>query len=472
MSEAIGILVVDDEDSIRKRCVRLLAREGYRVVGVSDSKAALELIHSRNNPFDLMLVDIRMPGMDGIELLERIKRLDATIEVIMMTGYAAVETAIKAMKSGAYDYLIKPFDVDELVHVIQNVVEKKRLQREVKELRNQLKDKQDRPLIFGNSPAMNQVSQFIQKVAPVDCNILISGESGTGKELVAKAIHASSPRNEHAFVVTDCAALSGALLESELFGHLKGAFTGANVDRKGYFESADQGTLFLDEIGELPMDLQGKLLRAVQDQVVVKLGSTEQIKVDVRIIAATNSNLDARVAKNRFREDLFYRLNVVNLTIPPLRERREDIPLLVQHFLKRFTAQLNLPEIPSISDEILKMMTVYEWPGNVRELENAIQRAVVLAENGELSLRDLLPPKAMGTISCENPLKPGLTFQDMRRQVVCDFTRQYLESCLRYHKGNITRTAKALRMRRTSLQRLLKQSGLDGRDFRNKLTHN
>ena len=472
MSEGIGILVVDDEDSIRKRCVRLLARQGYRVVGASDSKAALDLIHGRSNPFEIMLVDIRMPGMDGIELLERVKNLDASIEVIMMTGYAAVETAIKAMKSGAYEYLIKPFDVDELLHVVQNVVEKKSLQREVTELRNQLKGKRDRPLLFGSSAAMNQVSQFIQKVAPVDCNILIFGESGTGKELVAKAIHNSSPRSEHAFVVTDCAALSGALLESELFGHLKGAFTGASVDRKGYFESADQGTLFLDEVGELPLDLQGKLLRAVQDQVIVRLGSTQQIKVNVRIIAATNSDLEARVAQNEFREDLFYRLNVVNLTIPPLRERREDIPLLAQHFLKRFTAQLSLPDIPSISDETLEMLTIYEWPGNVRELENAIQRAVVLADNRELSLKDLLPPKALGTISCENPLKPGLTFRDMRRQVICDFTRQYLESCLRYHKGNITHTAKALGMRRTSLQRLLKQSGLDGRDFRNKAPHN
>ena len=468
MKETIRILVVDDEDSIRKRCVRLLSRRGYQVVGVADSVTALEMVKGKQGRFDIMIADIRMPGMDGIELLEKVKEFDPSVEIIMMTGYAAVDTAVKAMKMGAYDYLPKPFDIDELLHVVQNVVEKSLLKREVLDLRKQLKDQQDRPLLFGSSDAMNHVSRFIRKVAPVDCNILLSGESGTGKALVAKAIHANSNRQGGPFVVADCAALSGSLLESELFGHLKGAFTGAHASRKGYFESADRGTLFLDEVGELPLDLQGKLLRAVQEQIVVKVGDTRQIKVDTRIIAATNRNIEELVKSQAFREDLFYRLNVVGLTIPPLRERREDIPLLTKYFLKRHAAQLNLSDLPHISKETLDMMTCYDWPGNVRELENAVNRAVVLAEDGKIEAENLLPQNTLGTRPSVNSFEPGLSFQDMRRQVVRDFTRRYLDQCLRLHYGNITHAARTLGMRRTSLQRLMKQSGLDRQRFRKK----
>ncbi len=346
MKEIISILVVDDEDSIRKRCVQLLSRQGYHVVGIADSMTAFKMIRGKSNRFDMMLVDIRMPGMDGIDLLEKIKEWDSSVEVIMMTGFATVDTAVKAMRMGAYDYLSKPFEIDELLHVVRRVVEKRLLQREVLDLRKKLKEQQDPPFLLGSSAAMYQVSRFIQKVAPVDCNILLYGESGTGKELAARALHASSPRKDGPFVVADCAALSGSLLESELFGHLKGAFTGAHTTRKGYFESADHGTLFLDEIGELPLDLQGKLLRAVQERVVARVGDTQQIKVDIRIIAATNRNIEALVAKQAFREDLYYRLNVVAMTIPPLRERREDIPLLATHFLKRQAARLSGSDIP------------------------------------------------------------------------------------------------------------------------------
>jgi DNA-binding NtrC family response regulator len=466
MKDSIRILVVDDEASIRKRCVRLLSRQGYSVVGAGDSHAALELIQGKNSPFDVLLVDIRMPGMDGLDLLDRVKTIDASVEVIVMTGYATVETAVKAMKSGAYDYLVKPFDVDELAHVVKNVAEKRYLQREVAMLRLQLQSEQDRPLLFGSSSSMNEVSRFIGKVAPVDCNILISSESGTGKELVARAIHANSPRREFPFVVADCAALSGGLLESELFGHLKGAFTGAHETRKGYFETADQGTLFLDEISELPFGLQGKLLRAVQEQVICKVGSTQQLKVNVRIIAATNRNLEELVRQDAFREDLFYRLNVMTLTIPPLRDRREDIPLLVRHFLNRYTAQLRLPQVPRISDETMQKIIDYGWPGNVRELENAVQRAVVLAENGALSVEHLLPVKVPKGSPLDHAPEDGRSFQEMRRQAVLDFTRTYLARCLRAHDGNVSHSAEALGMRRTSLQKLLKESGLDARTFR------
>ncbi len=468
MTHNFRILVVDDEDSIRKRCVRLLSRQGYHVIGASSSSAALELIKKEGAWFDLLLVDIRMPGMDGIELMEKVKAQRQAVEVIIMTGYATVETAVKAMKNGAYDYLSKPFEMDELLHLVKKVVEIRSLQQEIKALKNQLKDTREQPLVFGNSEAMNRVMRFIEKVAPVDCNILIQGESGTGKGLAAKAIHARSSREDQPFVVADCAALSGSILESELFGHVKGAFTGAHLDRKGYFEKADRGTLLLDEISEVPLDLQGKLLRAVQEQSVVKVGSAEPLRVNTRIIAATNRRLEDLVGQRRFREDLFYRLNVVTLPMPALRDRREDIPLLAGHFLKWYTARLNLDQI-SLPDEILEVMTAYDWPGNVRELENAMQRAVVMAEKGVISIKDVFPSrtgKGPGPPGLSGPLHQDLSFQDMRRQVVRDFTRQYLARTLTDHNGNITNAAKAMGMRRTSLQRLIRQSGLSSREFK------
>ncbi len=468
MDESIRILVVDDEDSVRKRCVQLLARHGYTVVGVADSVAALEMVQS--NSCDIMLVDIRMPGMDGMELLERVKADNPAVEAIMMTGYAAVETAVKAMKCGAYDYLTKPFDTEELLHVVQNVAEKKSLQKEVALLRGRLKNHEEMGMLIGNSPAMNILSRFIQKVAPVDCTVLLNGESGTGKELVARYIHANSPRSQYPFVVADCAALSGTLLESELFGHARGAFTGAYADRKGYFEMASRGTIFLDEIGELPLDLQGKLLRSVEEHVITKVGSSDPIKVDVRILAATNRNLEELVAKRGFRSDLFYRINVVSLKTPPLRNRREDIPSLCKYFLNRYSAKLGISNVPRFSQNALNVLAAYDWPGNVRELENAVQRALVLAENDQLSLRDLLPAKAFGMINSVPALELGKDdFQTMRSRVVRDFTKTYLESHLKLAEGNVTRLAEALKMRRTSLQRLLKQSGLNPAEFRGKV---
>jgi DNA-binding NtrC family response regulator len=468
MTHNFRILVVDDEDSIRKRCVRLLTRQGYHVIGASSASAALELTRKDGAWFDLLLVDIRMPGMDGIQLMEKIKGQRQSVEVIIMTGYATVETAVKAMKHGAYDYLSKPFEMDELLYLVKKVVEIRSLQQEIKELKNQLKDSREQPLIFGNSEAMNRVMRFIEKVAPVDCNILIHGESGTGKGLAAKAIHTRSRREDQPFVVADCASLSGSILESELFGHVKGAFTGAHLDRKGYFEKAHQGTLFLDEISEVPLDLQGKLLRAVQEQFIVKVGSSEPSRVNTRIIAATNRHLEDLVVQRRFREDLFYRLNVVTLTMPALRDRREDIPLLAKHFVKWYSARLNLDHM-TLPDDILEVMTSYDWPGNVRELENAMQRAVVMAENGVISIEDIFSSSSKtfpAPFNPSDPLLKELGFQDMRRQVVRNFTRQYLTRTLTRHNGNITQAAKAMDMRRTSLQRLIRQHGLSSREFR------
>jgi len=372
------------------------------------------------------------------------------------------------MKYGAFDYLAKPFDKDELLHLVDKVVEKKSLHQEIKELKNQLKDRKETPMVIGNSPAMNQVMQVVEKVSPVDSNILIQGESGTGKGLVAKSIHTRSKRKNQPFVVADCAALSGNILESELFGHVKGAFTGAHVDREGYFKKADKGTLFLDEIGEVPLELQGKLLRAVQEQSFVKVGSTGATNVDTRIIAATNRDLKEMVAQGRFREDLFYRLNVISLTLPALRDRQEDIPLLARHFLKWYTARLNFDQV-TLPDEILEVMAACDWPGNIRELENAIQRGIVMAENNTLSIEGLFPTRAGKELICFNYsdlLQQKMSYQDMKQNVVQNFTKQYLTQCLTFHRGNITNAAKAIGMRRTSLQRLLNQIGLNSREFK------
>lgn len=469
MTENFKVLVVDDEDSIRKRCIRLLSRQGYTVIGAANSSTALKLLQNQRTGFDLLLVDIRMPGMDGIQLLKKIKMQRQSIEVIIMTGYATVETAVKSMKYGAFDYLSKPFDKDELLHIIDKVVKIKSLQQEVRELKSQLTETNEKPIVIGDSPAMNEVMRVIEKVSPVNSNILIQGESGTGKGVIAKAIHARSTRKKRAFVVADCAALSGNILESELFGHVKGAYTGAHTGRDGYFKKADKGTLFLDEIGEVPLDLQGKLLRAVQDQAFVKVGSTETTKVDARIIAATNRNLEEMVSKGEFREDLFYRLKVITLSLPALRERREDISLLAKYFLKWYAAKLNLDPL-FIPDEVLEIIVSHDWPGNIRELENAMQRAIVLAENNTLSIEDLFPDRLEKDLVCFNYsdlLKKKISYPEMKRKVVQNFTKQYLTQCLTFHKGNITNTAKTMGMRRTSLQRLVTQTGLSSKSFKN-----
>jgi len=469
MPETVRIIVVDDEDSVRKRCVRLLAKRGFQAVGATDGAVALDMV--RRNACDIMLVDIRMPGMDGIKLLEHVKAFNPEVDVIMMTGYAAVDSAVKAMKCGACDYLTKPFELDQLLQAVRAVVARKCLVEDKPQHKTEPRlPGADGNMLVGDSQVLQDVRRFIDKVAPVDCNVVLYGESGTRKGLVTKRIHAMSRRSDKPFVVADCAALSGALLESELFGHVRGAFTDAYSDRKGYFEAAHRGTIFLDEIGELPLDLQGKLLRAVEENTVYRLGSSDPIKVDVRIIASTNKNLEELVQRRLFREDLFFRLNVVSFTIPPLRERREDIALLVEHFLKRYSERFTLRKVPRIAAESLDIISAYHWPGNVRELENAVQRGLVLAENDELSIGHLLPIKAITDAGWDvTPGEGEQGFRAARKRAVEEFTRRYLEMCLQRNQGNVTRTAKELDMRRTSLQRLLKQAGLDPREYRNEV---
>ena len=369
------ILVADDEQSMREFLDIMLKKEGYKVSLASNGEEVIKLIEK--DIFDLVLMDIRMPRLDGISTLKKIKAISPETIVIMITAYASADTAIKAMKEGAYDYITKPFKVEEIKLIIKNALEKKNLQKENILLKQVVRDRYHFENIIGQSSKMLDLYKLLEKVAPTKTNILITGESGTGKELVAKAIHYNSPRKEKPFVTLNCGAIPESLIESELFGHMKGAFTDAIATKKGLFEVADEGTIFLDEISELPLLMQVKLLRVLQDREFKRVGGTEDIRVDVRIISATNKDLEEAVREKRFREDLFYRLNVIQIKLPPLRERREDIPLLAMHFLKKYSEELN-KNILTISPEALRILLNYDYPGNVRELQNIIERAVAL----------------------------------------------------------------------------------------------
>src|SRR4030043_767595 len=400
------ILVADDEQSMREFLDIMLKKEGYKVSLASNGEEVAKLVD--NDLFDLVLLDIRMPRLDGISALKKIKAIAPETIVIMITAYASADTAIKAMKEGAYDYITKPFKEEEIKLIIKNALEKKNLQKENILLKQVVKDRYHFGNIIGQSPKMVALYDLLEKVSPTKTNILITGESGTGKELVAKAIHYNSPRKEKPFVTLNCGAIPESLIESELFGHVKGAFTDAIATKKGLFEVADEGTILLDEISELPLLSQAKLLRVLQDREFKRVGGTEDVRVDVRIIAATNRDLEEAVREKRFREDLYYRLNVIQIKLPPLRERKEDIPLLAMHFLKKYAKELN-KNIITISPEALRILLHYDYPGNVRELQNIIERAVALESSQELTaqhlgsyLNEQLPTKK-GSIDLEIP---------------------------------------------------------------------
>lgn len=380
------ILVADDEKSMREFLDIMLKKEGYKVTLASNGEEVMKLIEK--DIFDLALLDIRMPRLDGISVLKKIKTVSPETVVIMITAYASADTAIKAMKEGAYDYITKPFKVDEIKLIIQNGLEKKHLQNENLLLKKVVRDRYHFEKIIGQSPRMLELYDLLEKVAPTKTNILITGESGTGKELAARAIHYNSPRREKPFVTLNCGAIPESLIESELFGHMKGAFTDAISAKKGLFEVADEGTIFLDEISELPLMMQVKLLRVLQDREFKRVGGTEDIRVDVRIISATNKDLEEAVREKKFREDLFYRLNVIQIKIPSLRDRKEDIPLLAGHFLKKYAEDLG-KQITQISPEALRVLIQYDFPGNVRELQNIIERAVALETSHELTASNL-----------------------------------------------------------------------------------
>jgi two-component system response regulator HydG len=381
-----SILVVDDDGAHRAMLKKLLGGWGYDVHEAGDGSVAIEEVRLR--AFDLILMDIRMLNVSGIEALEQIKIINPAIPVIIMTAYASVETAVNALKKGAYDYLTKPLDFDELKIVIARATEHTRLKKENEYLKERLDEKFDRRNIIGGSAAMTKLLDTVSQVAPTEATILITGESGTGKEMIANAIHYNSPRKEQPFIKINCAALNEMLLESELFGHEKGAFTGADRRREGKFRQADGGSLFLDEVSEMSPAMQVKLLRVLQERELTRVGGAEVLKVDVRVIAASNKDLKKEMEQKRFREDLFYRLNVVALNVPPLRERREDIVLLAQHFLQMFTVK-NSKSIKGFTPQAMKMLVKYSWPGNVRELMNAAERAVVLSRGDYIDADEL-----------------------------------------------------------------------------------
>ena len=457
------ILVVDDEQSMREFLDIMLKKEGYKVSLASNGDEVLKYIDK--DIFDLVLLDIRMPKMDGIAVLKKIKSTSPETVVIMITAYASADTAIKAMKEGAYDYITKPFKVDEIKLIIKNALEKKHLQKENVLLKRVVRDRYVFDNIIGQSPKMLALYDLLEKVAPTKTNVLITGESGTGKELVAKAIHYNSPRKEKAFVTLNCGAIPEALIESELFGHMKGAFTDAIATKKGLFEMADEGTIFLDEISELPLMMQVKLLRVLQDREFKRVGGTEDIRVDVRIIAATNKDLERAVKEKRFREDLFYRLNVIQIKLPSLRERREDIPVLAAHFLKRYSEELN-KNISRISPEALHLLLNYEYPGNVRELQNIIERAVALGTDQELTatnLRSYLDEQLhtkKGVIDLEIP-NEGIDLE----KVVEDLERTLLVKALDKTMGIKKKAAELLHINFRSMRYRLEKYGLnDGQD--------
>jgi len=438
------ILIVDDELVVRDSLERWFRAEGYEAQATAGARQALALA-DRN--WDLALIDIKMPGMDGLQLQERLKETDPDCVIIIMTGYATVETAVQALKHGAYDYLAKPVDPDALEHMVEKALEHRRTRQDVARLQETLNTIFPNTILVAKSPAMKQVLDMIEVVAPTDATVLITGESGTGKEVVARAIHAASPRRLMPMVTIHCGALSETLLESELFGHERGAFTGAQFRKKGKFEVADGGTVFLDEIGDISMKTQSDLMRVLQEKEIVHVGSTQPMHVDFRCIAATNKDLEPLIEAHTFRSDLYYRLKVVSLHLPPLRERREDIPPLVDHFLRKFCAAMNRAEVPRVAPETMDLLFRHDWPGNVRELENAVERALVVGRGPEMKPADF-------SFQWQAAVVPnGRTLEDVERS--------HIEHVWSESAGNHSRAARTLGIDRTTLYKKLKRYGLE-----------
>ena len=463
-------MIVDDEEAARYGMRRALTTFGYNITEADSAEAARALL-KQNEP-DLLLLDVNLPGMSGLDFLREIKGLNGNAPlVIIVTAHGSERMAVEAVKAGAHDYLSKPFELDDLRLVIKNAAETVQLRRENYSLRRRIEvERSQRGALIGNSEAMQKVRAMIDKVAETDATVLVRGESGTGKELVARELHErNSVRRNASFVAVNCAALPSELIESELFGHEKGAFTGAAARREGKFEQADGGTLFLDEIGDMSSNVQAKLLRALEERRIERLGANESIPVDVRIVSATHRPLEQEITNNNFRADLFYRLRVVTVEIAPLRERREDIPLLVETFTRLAVERYELPQ-RSLSQAALRRLLEYNWPGNVRELKNAIDRAVIMADGDEIAPKDL-PDEITAAISKSGIVEgeeadgDGLRvpftadFREDRRE----FERRYITRCLEYTQGNVTRAAEILDMHRQSLQHKLRQLGLGRR---------
>jgi len=449
------ILIIDDEKSILDLLSVVFEKEGYHVETSPAATRAVDLMGHKD--FDLIISDIKMPKMNGMELLKYVRENRPDIPVVMITAYGTIKQAVEALKAGAMDYVVKPFDVEELKIIVAQGLEKKRLKEENIFLKKELKKKYDFENMVGKSKTMKEIYSLIEKVALTDSTVLISGESGTGKEMAARAVHFLSPRRERAFVSLNCGALPENLLESELFGHVKGSFTGAVATKKGMFEIAEKGTLFLDEVSEMSPWTQVKLLRSLQDKKIRRVGGTEEIPVDVRIIAATNQNLQQRMDDGKFREDLFYRLNVISFEMPPLRKRREDISLLVTHFLEKYCKGMGRP-VKRIAPEVFSVFESYPWPGNVRELENTIERVVAIEERETITReslpKEMLMPNKRQDVSLS--LQPGFDLNAKMDEI----SNHYVQQALVESKGNLKEAASLLGINYRSLRYLIDKHGL------------
>jgi len=442
MGKKISILIVDDEESVRDSLYNWFIEDGYRVEVAENANRALSMLES--DSFDIILADIKMPGMDGLEMLRRIKILKSESIVIVMTAFATVDTAVQALKDGAFDYVTKPFDPDDLSHLIRNASKQISLSDENETLRTKVLTLENVEDLIGKSEPMKRVLRDIENVAQSSSSVVITGESGTGKELVARAIHSNSSRKFFPLVSVHCGALTESLLESELFGHEKGAFTGAMYNRKGRFEMADNGTIFLDEIATISMKMQIDLLRVLETKKFTRVGGNKEISSDFRVICATNRDLKSMVEKAAFREDLFYRLNVVNIFVPPLRERIEDIPLLVDYFIKKYCLSMNKPPL-TIDSSALKRLEEFNFPGNVRELENMIERAIVVGNGKKIALKDLPLEKTIISSTIES---------------LDDLEKSHIFQILNKYSWNISRAAKALKVDRVTLYNKISKYGL------------
>ena len=454
------ILVIDDEGKMRRVLEMSLSEQGYKIYLAENGEEGIKVLQEKD--VDLVITDMKMPGIDGLKVLERAKELDPDCPVILMTAYGTVETAVKAMKEGAYDYILKPFELEEMNVLVEKALRLTRVIRENRVLKEELKGRYEFQNIVGRSRLMQDVFKFINQVAPTTSTVFIYGETGTGKELVARAIHYQSPRREEPFVPVNCAAIPETLLESELFGFLKGAFTGAHTNKIGRFETAHRGTIFLDEIGDMPMSLQAKILRVLQEKSFEKVGGTESIKVDVRIIAATNTDLKTALHKGTFREDLYYRLNVFPVYLPPLRERKEDISLLAHYFLKRYNKVFG-KDIKEISPEFIEFLLEHHWPGNVRELENIMERAIVLASGS------ILKPEALSFYVKKGDkagLWKGANYSAAKERVLDSFEKDYLTHLLKTAHGNISEASRIAQIDRKNLYQKLKERNIDPSEFK------
>jgi two-component system, NtrC family, nitrogen regulation response regulator NtrX len=449
-----SILIVDDESSIRQSLRGVLEDEGYKTSVAESGEACLEVLRKRR--FDVVLLDVWLPGMDGLETLEKIREAENAPEVIMISGHGTIETAVRATKLGAYDFLEKPLSVDKTLILLKNAIDSKRLRLENRDLKKQLTP---RSIIVGESIPMKALRQQIQLMAPTNGRVLVYGESGTGKELVAHAIHAQSLRKDEMFVEVNCAAIPEDLIETELFGHRKGSFPAATVEKEGKFQKAHGGTLFLDEIGDMSLKTQSKVLRTLEEQRVTPVGSDEPIIVDARVIASTNKDLEEEISKGNFREDLFYRLNVIPFSVPPLRERQEDVPLLARHFLKEFSAAYGRRP-REISDDAIETLMRYSWPGNVRELRNVIERIVIMNPTTMRFDRKHLPPLVHRDGSRG---APGSEFSTLH-QARAAYERDYILKKLDENHGNVSRTAEVLGLERSHLYRKMKTLGIAAKE--------